>query len=839
MKHFLAGASMLPLLAMAGAVYAADAPSNEIIVTGTRQVGVKAADSAAPIQLVGAVALKRVGQQDLKSALSQSVPSFNAEGYGADTAALTLTAQLRGLNPNDTLILVDGKRRHTTSNLHVDTSPFAGAAPADLSFIPIGAIDHVEILTDGAAAQYGSDAVAGVVNIILKKNSSGGAISGTLGQYEEGDGKTGSWSLNKGFSLGSKGFLNVTAEETFHGFSTQGTYDRRLYNPDGTPKVVGNTKYNPVDANGVLGATNFPVVNRIYGDPTYNLYNGFANAGYNLTDDVEAYAFGSIGRRVAQGYENYRLPSRVSNAAGTVFPFPNGFEPREKSNETDYSITGGLKGVAAGWNFDLSASYGADKNDIFTVNSANASLYADTGFTPHSFYDGQFRTSQLTGNLDLSHDFSVGMATPLSVAFGGELRKDTFGIAQGDAASIYKEGGQSYPGFQPTDAGSHSRNNAAVYVDFAVNPVKPLHIDLAGRYEHYSDFGNTVSGKATVRYDFSPALAIRGTISNGFRAPTLAEEYYSATNVAPTFAVVQLPPNSAAAAVAGFSHLRPEKSTNYSIGFVAHPTPGLSLTADFYDIEIRDRILQSATLLGLSSGLFKTLGTSIVSQGVLDAIKAHGNVLDPTVSYVGIQIYSNAANTRTRGVEVTANYASDFGDMGHVDWSAGFDYNQNTITKLNPLPIQVTNVLAGQTALLQPTNLTTFSTGTPKTKLILGAFWSKDKWSVNLKETIYGPSSEILAPNGAGTGPNARTATVTTAAITDIDVSYKITSAIRIEGGANNVFNKRPPVIPLVADSKYGGLKPADGNNVFNEPLQFSPYGINGGFYYGKITVSF
>ena len=276
MKHFLAGASLLPLLAAAGIVHAADTgAATDIIVTGTRQTGVKAADSAAPIQLIGAVALKRVGQQDLKQALTQSVPSFNAEGYGADTAALTLTAALRGVNPNDTLVLVNGKRRHTTSNLHVDTSPFAGAAPADLSFLPIGAIDHVEILTDGAAAQYGSDAIAGVLNIILKKNNNGGQISGTVGQYEEGDGKTASWSLNKGFDLGGKGFLNVTAEEIFHGFSRQGTYDRRLFNTDGTLKA--NDK--PQDAAGVVHATAYPYVNRIYGDPTYNIYHGFANAG--------------------------------------------------------------------------------------------------------------------------------------------------------------------------------------------------------------------------------------------------------------------------------------------------------------------------------------------------------------------------------------------------------------------------------------------------------------------------------------------------------------------------------------------------------------------------------
>src|SRR5579871_3416748 len=230
MKTLMAGASLLPVLMMAGVAQAADATADatatssasavsEVIVTGTRQTGVKAADSAAPVEVVGSDALKQVAQPDLITSLEQNLPSFNSEGYGQDTAALVLTADLRGLNPNDTLVLVNGKRRHTTSNLHVDPGPYQGAASADLGLIPIGAIDHVEVLEDGAAAQYGSDAIAGVINIILKNSNSGGTVSGTLGQYYAGDGKTGAWSINKGLDLGGKGFVNVTIEERYHGFS--------------------------------------------------------------------------------------------------------------------------------------------------------------------------------------------------------------------------------------------------------------------------------------------------------------------------------------------------------------------------------------------------------------------------------------------------------------------------------------------------------------------------------------------------------------------------------------------------------------------------------------------
>ena len=267
-------------LASQGA-YAAEASSStatvgEVIVTGTRVTGVKAADSAAPIELVGAAALKRVGQPDLIQSLQQNVPSFNSEGYGQDAAALVLAANLRGLNPNDTLVLINGKRRHGTSNLHVDPGPYQGAAAADLGLIPVGAIDHVEILEDGAAAQYGTDAVAGVINLILKSSPSAGSISITGGQYFEGDGKTGAITINKGFALGDRGFLNLTLENRYHGFSRQGGFDSRFNNPDGSLR--------PGAPPGVVNAPGYPFENRIYGDTQSNVYNAFYNMSLSLND---------------------------------------------------------------------------------------------------------------------------------------------------------------------------------------------------------------------------------------------------------------------------------------------------------------------------------------------------------------------------------------------------------------------------------------------------------------------------------------------------------------------------------------------------------------------------
>jgi iron complex outermembrane receptor protein len=535
------------------------------------------------------------------------------------------------------------------------------------------------------------------------------------------------------------------------------------------------------------------------------------------------------------------LPTKVTRMVNGVLqvPFPKGFNPKEAVKETDYSVTGGLKGVAGGWNWDLSTTYGRDKNDVYTLDSANKSLFADTGFTPTNFYDGAFTARQWTNTLDIDRSFDIGLAGPLNVAFGGEIRKDWFGITAGDAGSIYAEGGQSYPGFQPTDQGEHSRTNYSAYVDFAGNPITNLKVDIAGRFEHYSDFGNATSGKLTARYDFSPAFALRGTVSTGFRAPTLAEEFYSATNVAPQFAQVNLPPNSAAAALAGFSPLKPEKSDNYSVGFVAHPMEHMQFTVDAFEIDIRDRVVNTGQLLGstcsvITNGACPAADYTVISQGVLNAIAAHGNVIDSGVSYIGIAVFTNGANTRTRGVESTLTYASDFGDVGHIDWSAAFSYIDTKITKLQPLPAIVANAAAGQTTIIDPTSLSYLTTTAPKWKAILGANWTLGRLGVSVRETIYGETDEIAAPNGSGTGPNATNLHIPITGITDLSISYQMLHDLKLEAGANNLFDHRPPVVPTLANGQL-----ADGNNVYQEPIQFSPWGIDGGYYYVRATYNF
>jgi len=850
MKTLLFTTTALAIVAPMTA-FAADAPAPaveapatapDIIVTGTRTTGTRAADSAAPIEIVGASTIANVGQQDLTQVLAQSLPSLNFNAFGGDTANLTLSAALRGISPNDTLVLINGKRRHTTANLAVlGGSPYSGSATTDLSFVPVGEIAHIEVLTDGAAAQYGSDAIAGVINIITKNADHGGTISATGGSNYEHGGETAGVSANFGFKLGDRGFVNVTGEYKFHNFTQHGDCDRRYFTSTCTPTATG------VNLAGLQMNSDYPNVNTINGDARYSLYNFAFNAGYDLTDDMQLYAFGSYGNRFAKSYENYRPATKVSGTpegSTTVnYPLPAGFQPQESLREEDFSMTTGLKGDMSKWHYDLSLTYGRDSVSLSTLNSANPALFSELqAATPtvltdlqRNFYDGQLVNAEWSGNLDITREFDAGLAKPITLAFGGEWRRDSYAIGQGEFSSYIDGGAQSYPGFAPTDAGSYSRTGYAGYGDLAVDPITGLHIDVAGRYEHYSDFGSVGTGKFNARYDFSPALGIRGTFSNGFRAPTLAEEYYSSVNVGPGTTFGQLPPNSSAAQLLGFPKLKPEKSTNLSFGFVAHPAPKLQITVDAYQIKITNRIVASGALFGSEGSVGGAITpANVVSQSILNALTSRGVSLADATSYSGINIFSNGADTRTRGVEATANYASDFDSAGKVDWSLGFNYNKTDLTNIVGLPASVYNASAGQTSLLTQTAIDGLTTATPRVKVIADALWTFGSLSINLRETLYGTTSQHLSPSGSGEGPNSELFKIGATAITDIDIGFKLTHSVRFDVGANNVFNKQAPTLPLAP----GLSRPLSGN-VYNAPASFTPWGINGGYYYAKATFSF
>jgi iron complex outermembrane recepter protein len=849
--------------AAAADVAAAESQLDEVIVTGTRQTNVTVADSPAPIQIVSAADLRAVASGgDLIGALSKLVPSFTAQGFGGDQGNNVLLAKLRGLSPNDTLILVNGKRRHTTSSLAVGAGPFQGGAGTDLNFIPVEAIDHIEVLTEGAAAQYGSDAIAGVINIILKKDTHGGGVGATYGQYEDGGGITSDYTANIGFEPLPGGYFDISAEVHNHGHSDRGGIDGRTLNPNTT---FPNNNWTQVPG--------YPHLNLIEGDAQYNLKIFSFNSGFDLGAGAQLYAFGTYGRKTGSSYENYRAPNTIVYPASAAFAnpaianpvqygFPLGFTPSENADQTDYEATAGVKGEIADWRWDVSSSYGVNKDIVTTVNSANEALFGGyttqdpttgvistvlgTDTTPRDFYDGFFKSTQWNSNVDVSRDFNIGVAAPLNLALGGEYRRNTFRIGAGDPDSYVGSGAQSFPGFLPVDAGTHTRTNYAGYVDLATKPIEGFLTDLAGRFEHYSDFGGKGVGKLTVRYDFAPQFAVRGTVSTGFRAPTLAEEYYTTTNVSPDSATVQLQPNSKAATDLGLGNLKPETSTNYSLGVVFKPTTALLATLDVYQIAVHNRIVSSGTLNSVVNGTRvgspNASGLTPIEQAILDSGNQSPAQIVPGGSYA-ITLFTNGIDTRTRGADFGLDLPVDYG-FGKVDWSVGATYNDTTITNIrgNPTALAGQPVFATGSALFDQAAISDITSASPKYLLNLGTLLTWNRLAVNLREQVYGASSEY-ASNGGHTvaTPNGSTVTylkseIGVTPITNLDISYEAIEGLRLAIGANNVFNRYPN---KVNGDLLAGYAAAFNRSTVNQYPGFSPYGFNGGFYYLKATYSF
>lgn len=834
-----------------------------IIVTGTRAAGQVAAESAAPIQLLSEDALTRVGQPNLNQALTQLVPSFQAQTQGTDMASFSLSARLRGVSPNHTLVMVNGKRRHGNSILQVINGAFGGSAAPSIDLIPPDIVQRIEILQDGAAAVYGSDAIAGVINIILKSETEGGTLRFNTGQYYDGEGTSYSASGNFGMEVGDAGFLDVSLFHRRNNWTTIGEGQISVVNLNGTINSGVSAAFRPLyqalaDSAGTSGING--------GQPASKLSVGFYNFGYDF-DDFEVYSFGNISRRSGDALQGYRVPNRVCRTADgkaqTTDPTrcfgdtaANGLVPHIEVFQDEFSLTGGVRGeTAGGWSWDVSGTYSEDKSQVYTTQSVNASLFVATGFSPTDFYDGGFQFNQFVGTVDLSKEIDIGLADPMTFAVGAEYRDESYSVFQGDAGSLYIEGGQSFPGYSSTDAGRIDRIAKSVYANVIAFPVEDWTVDVAGRFEDYSDFGSTVIGKLTTRYDFSDAFAVRATVSTGFRAPTLAESGYSATNVGPTSAVLQLAPSSAGAASAGFGALGPEESVNYSAGFVLRPIPRLTITVDGYMIKINDRIVSSGEIRGQNAVPVPGIATPVLTpliNGLTPfalvnaAILASGKALDPTVlqsGQLGIQTFTNGIDTRTSGIEFAARYPIDL-PFGTLDLSVGANYNITKVTDSSAL-----GTLFVQTA------EDTIENASPDFKGNVGMLFESGGFSANARMNYYSKTTQLVRPNGASTTPRPilnyagvgefYRATVGATPIFDLELGYEFTEFLTISVGANNLLNKKPEIPELVADynpatwSTNNRSPYINNSGSINAPYNFGPYGSNGGYYYARVALEF
>ena len=846
------GASAMPVLAQE--IADAPAPADEagvqdqIIVIGSRRQDRTVADSPVPIDVIGGEQMTNSGFTETNKILGQLVPSFNfPQPSITDGTDALRPATLRGLSPDQTLVLVNGKRRHTSALLNINGSVGRGSAAVDLNTIPTIAIDRIEVLRDGASSQYGSDAIAGVINVQLRR-ATGMHASATWGKYvttmdgvpdfsgvvtggngqpvldanagaagvyqlaggesdrKRRDGEILTLATNIGLPVGDDGYLNFTAQ-----------YQDR----DPTNRSGADPRQQYVSVGGLADPRELSVnrFNHRYGDAGTVDYNFFVNAGYNVTPEAEVYLFGSYGIRDAESAGFFRRPNDARNrnwsASTTSFVpfFENGFLPLIVSTIEDVSIAGGIRGDIAGWNYDLSAVYGHNSFHFYVEDSFNTSF----GERSQQRFDaGKLSFGQTTVNLDLQRNVDVGF-TDLSVAFGGEFRNDNFRIDAGDpqsylggpfAASPFNAaaGAQVFPGFRPANEVDASRHNFAGYVELEGDIASILTLQLAGRYEHYSDFGDTLNGKAAARLEPIKGLALRGSVSTGFRAPSLHQQYYATTstnNVNGTLVEIGTFPVSDPVAIAlGSQPLDPEESVNLSGGVTFSMIPRLSITADYYNIKINDRIVITENLQGAAV-------VALLQQAGFNNITS-------------ARFFVNGIDTRTQGVEVVGNYRVPDTGFGRFTLTAGFNYNKTKITDYAALPSLPGLTLFGRQESLR------LSRGQPRDKINLGLDWDYEMVGLTARANRYG---KVTIPGV----DEPRDQELGRQWVADLEVRARFQEHFEFAVGANNLFDSYP-------DTVYAGLRDGQNfglNGYFIPYSSFSPTGFNGRFLYGRLSVDF
>ncbi|RAO76290.1 TonB-dependent receptor plug domain-containing protein [Dyella jiangningensis] len=765
-----------------------------VIVTGTRADNRTESSSLTPIDVVSAETLKQTGTTELTTALARIIPSLTfPRPSAADTADSQRPAQLRGLSPDQVLVLVDGKRWHPGAILLTNGVLGRGSQAVDLNTIPMGAIDHIEVLRDGASAQYGSDAIAGVINIVLKKGAQGGDVEVTGGQYSAGDGRQWQGSANFGIPLNNdKGWVRFTLQDGNQDYTNRAE-------PNRTRAWEGTTQR--------------------YGDPAVKDHNLFLNAQYDLTPGVQLYAFGHYSNRDTTSPAFFR---NLANSNSVPSLYPNGYLPLEHADSTDQSLVFGIRGkTAGGWRWDVSGNYGGNRVSYATENSVNRAFLHDFGYSPTEFHDGILRATQQSFDVDIAKELSTSwLPNPVTLAFGAEYLRQTYKIEAGDPASWYtgtsgvSGGAQGFGGYQPTDAGSYSRHDVAEYVSVETNLTDRFGTSLALRHEDYTDFGNTTSGALAGRFDFTDRFAIRGSATTGFRAPSLAQQHYSYTSSLYYGAgnSLQLPPgiyntglvpvNSQVGQLLGAESLEPEKSRNFTLGLVWNPLDALNLSLDIYQIKVNNRITLSSNLATTSP----TVRAYLAANGVTNT------------NYSGIAYFTNAVDTRTRGADLVASYLSDFGNNGTLQSTLSYNYNKNKVTDIKANPAILDQLGVNLKRIDRRDQYGLLADTTPRSKLILNEVYGVGHWGFNGTLTRYG---SFVSYNSTTASLDQ---TFGAKWILDLAVNYNLDRWTFTLGG-DNVLNTYPDKVIHAND-----------NNGTLPYSVFSPFGFNGAYVYGKVA---
>ncbi|HWI85761.1 MAG TPA: TonB-dependent receptor [Sphingomonas sp.] len=733
-----------------------DGPEQEVVILGTRGQARLASDSPSPVDVFSAADLEGRGLQDLSRALQFLAPSFNyARSATAPSAANTRAASLRGLAPDQVLVLVNGKRWHGSSVINFNNVVGRGSVPVDLNAIPLAAISKVEILRDGAAAQYGSDAIAGVINITLKSGSEAGFASGQSGITSKGDGATRLATLNQGFALGTDGSLNLTAE---------------VRQRDATNRAGIDSRYHRITSE--------------QGDPR-STDASFAGSLRQKIGSAEAYADAVYNHRHSVSPAQYRAP--------TVSPiYPIGFVPHIRLKLEDLGGIVGLRGQAAGWNWDLSETWGRSTSEFSVADTVNTSL----GFTgPTSFEAGGARYIQNV--VAITMERSLPLLSGASVAAGAERRGEAYRIRSGDPLSFAGAGAQGFPGFNPPHPVDAHRHAWSFYLDAELKPVSLVTLGMAVRHERYSDFGNATTGKLSLFVKPATIIAVRASASTGFRAPSLQQSYFSTVtgqsvagvlvNVG-TFAV-----SDPVAQALGAQPLRRERSRNLSAGIVLTPTRHFTLAADLFRVKIRDRIALSETLSGPAvTAVLRNAGITNASQ---------------------VRFFTNALDTTTEGFEVTANWRGRLASS-RIDLNASYTLVNNDTDRRAP------NLVLPALPLLGPVSLALLNTAQPKDKLTLGGRIDVGPLGLDATVVRFGHFTAISVLNPQTYG-----------AVTTVDVAadYRVAARLALGLGILNLTNAYPDKIADRALTQGGGL-------LYPE---VGALGTNGREYYVRATWRF
>jgi len=737
-----------PSFAQSGAEEVVD----EIITIGSRSTKPRSVQtSPVPIDVISGEEFSNMGNvADITDSLKTLIPSYTATPATGDGSAFVRPTSLRGTASDQTLVMVNGKRRHRSALVQF-FAPAAGngAQAPDVAMIPSIALKNVEVLRDGAAAQYGSDAIAGVINFVLKDSAEGGEVVAQYGQFYRGE-VSYKLAANVGLPLGDNGFINISGE-----YVDNEALSRGIQRADAQALIDAGVTGVGVDS----PFDDAPFV-QTWGRPETSGLRLFVNSAVQLGDNSEAYLFGNYADtdgRYRFFYRNPNHPTFVTLNALGFTGLPQGYTPYLDGAQKDYSLVGGFKGTMQNdWFYDLSLGYGKNTLDYNLFNTTNPSLglTASLELPQRDFQVGGYEQRELNFNLDMSKQVS----DTINFAFGAEWRRETYVINPGEPNSFLGEGSNGLGGFRPIDSGSFSRSNYAVYADIEQEVTDRLLLQYALRFEDFSDFGTTINWKIAGNYAVTDSFNLRGAVSTGFHAPTPGQ-----ANVRTTITTFDgpgggqieeglFPATSPEALAVGGAPLREETSNNYSIGFTSSLSDNTNLTVDAYQIDVSDRIYRT------------------------------GNIPVPGAPNASLSFYTNALDVRHQGIDVVLTSSFDWGDNVSTDVSLAASYNKIEVT--------------GQQQVITPTGpVTPVSDATvediennfPNFRFVLGTnTYFADKWNFMMRANFYGKHFDERGRIGAAVNP---TAEIGATVYFDAELGYDVNEMVRVAFGGSNIFN--------------------------------------------------